>query len=349
MEGFVGSAHSDALTPMLYPIPPIWQGVAMSEKKAPQVHPVQGQRPAPVLDLAAIGRSVAKLRAVVPEDAFTAGILGSQRTGNGVVIAADGLVLTIGYLMTEATDVWLTAGDREVAAHPLAYDQVTGFGLVLPLEKLDVPALPLGVSADLEPGSEVHIVSAPDFAEPQRAHVLARREFAGAWEYLLEDAIFAAPAHPQWSGAALVDDRGELVGLGSLLVRECLDGAEINANMFVPIDLLKPILESLRRGRVDRPSRPWLGVYAVEVTGRVYVTGVADGSPAQSADIREGDVISQVAKHDINTLPEFYRRLWAVGSAGSAIPLTTIRGGTRLHLNVRSVDRGDLLKRPQAH
>ena len=303
------------------------------------------------LDLTSISRSVTKLRAIIPDDAFTAGILGSQRTGNGVVIDSAGLILTIGYLMTEATDVWLTSPEGpEVAAHPLAYDQVTGFGLVLPLQKLDVPAIPVGSSAELRAGSEVYIVSAREFSAPQTARVVARREFAGAWEYLLEEAIFAAPAHPHWSGAALLDGSGALVGLGSLLVREVIAGEEINANMFVPIDLLKPILPSLRStGRVDRQSRPWLGIYAVELAGKVYVTGVVDGGPAQIADIREGDVISEVAEHDVSTLPDFYRRLWSMGPAGTGIPLTAVRGATQLRLNVRSVDRGNLLKRPQAH
>ena len=303
------------------------------------------------LDLKKLTQSVIKLRADIPEDAFTAGILGSQRVGNGVIIDSAGLVLTIGYLMTEATDVWLTGADgREIAAHPLAYDQVTGFGLVLPLQKLDGPALTLGSSANLRAGSEVHIVSAKDFAPPQTAQVLARREFAGAWEYLLDEAIFTAPAHPHWSGAALIDSHGALVGLGSLLVREMIAGEEVNANMFVPIDLLKPILDSLKaHGRADRQPRPWLGVYAVELAGKVYVTGVVEGGPAQIADIREGDVISRVAQHEVETLPDFYRRVWAVGPAGSGVPLTTMRGATQIRLNVRSVDRGDLLKRPQAH
>jgi S1-C subfamily serine protease len=303
------------------------------------------------LDFNSISRSVTKLRAVIPEDAFTASILGSERIGNGIVIESTGLILTIGYLMTEATDVWLTGPDgREVAAHPLAYDQVTGFGLILPLQKLDLPPISWGSSSELRAGSEVHVLSAKDFAPPQNALVLARREFAGAWEYLLEEAIFTAPAHPHWSGAALVDRTGALVGLGSLLVRELIDGEESNANMFVPIDLLKPILESLKStGRVDRQPRPWLGVYAVELAGKVYVTGVVEGGPAQGADIREGDVISEVAQHEVGTLPDFYRRVWAVGPAGTGVPLTTMRGATQIHLNVRSVDRGELLKRPQAH
>jgi S1-C subfamily serine protease len=305
----------------------------------------------PGLDLERISRSVVKLRADVPDDAFTAAILGSQRTGNGIVIGADGLILTIGYLVTEATDVWLTTPDgRELAAHPLAYDQVTGFGLVVPLERADIAPIPLGTSAELKAGDQAYVVSSPEFAEPQPVQIFARREFAGAWEYLLEDAIFATPAHPHWSGAALIDERGYLCGVGSLLVRELTGGEEINANMFVPIDLLKPILQELTgRGRASRQPRPWLGVYATEVTGKVYVTGVAEGGPAHLADIREGDLISRVADHDVATLPDFYRRLWAVGPAGIGVPLTAIRGGTRLHLNVRSVDRVDLLKRPQAH
>src|ERR1700744_85652 len=233
------------------------------------------------LDLQDISRSVIKLRAEVPENAFTAGILGSQRTGNGVIIDGAGLVLTIGYLMTEATDVWLTdSNGREIAGHPLASDQITGFGLVLPLQSMNLPAIALGNSADLTSGSEAHVLSAAEFAAPQSARVIARREFAGAWEYLLDDAIFAAPPHPHWSGAALVDRDGALVGLGSLLVREMIAGEEINANMFVPIDLLKPILESLKlNGRADRQPRPWLGVYAVELAGKVYVTGVVEGGP----------------------------------------------------------------------
>jgi S1-C subfamily serine protease len=305
----------------------------------------------PGLDLEAMSRSVVTLRADVPDDAFTAPILGSQRTGNGVVINSDGLILTIGYLVTEATDVWLTTSDgRELAAHPLAYDQVTGFGLVMPLQKTGIAPIPMGSSAELKAGDEAVVVSSPEFSKPQQVRIFARREFAGAWEYLIDDAIFATPAHPHWSGSALVDGGGKLVGLGSLLVRELTAGEEINANMFVPIDLLKPILEELStRGHASRLPRPWLGVYAAEMTGKIYVTGVAEGSPAHLADIREGDLITRVADHEVATLPDFYRRLWAVGPAGTGVPLTAIRGGMRLHLNVRSVDRVDLLKRPQAH
>ena len=186
------------------------------------------------LSLESLGLSVTKLRSVVPEDAFTAGILGSQRTGNGVVISPDGLVLTIGYLMTEATDVWLTNADgREIAAHPWPTTRITGFGLVLPLQKLNLPCMTFGASSALVVGSKVHVLSAREFAAPQDARVLARREFAGAWEYLLDDAIFAART-PVVQGPRWWADAGHLVGLGSLQLREVIAGEEINANMFVP-------------------------------------------------------------------------------------------------------------------
>src|SRR6266702_836419 len=186
-------------------------------------------------------RSIVKLRAVVPEDAFTAGILGMERIGNGIVINSDGLILTIGYLITEAADVWLTMNEgRELAGHPLAYDQVTGFGLVLPLENPGFAPLPLGSAAELVEGAAAQVASYPEFSKPHPVQIVARREFAGAWEYLLEDGIFTAPAHPHWSGAALIDEQGLLVGLGSLLVRETVGGEETNANMFVPMICSSP-------------------------------------------------------------------------------------------------------------
>jgi S1-C subfamily serine protease len=290
-----------------------------------------------------------KLRAVIPDDAFTAGILGLERVGNGCIINADGLILTIGYLITEAVDVWLTLAEgREVAGHALAYDQVTGFGLVMPLQNPGIAPVRLGVSARVAVGDELRVVSSAEFAAPQTVHVSARREFTGAWEYLLEGALFTVPAHPHWSGAALMNAEDELVGLGSLLVRESVAGNDLNANMFVPIDVLKPILSDLTlRGRSKLESRPWLGVYAVEVAAKVYITGVAEGSPAEGAGIGEGDLIAQVDGHPVANLAQFYRRLWSLGPAGVAVPLTVIRGGTRLQINIRSVDRADLLKHPQ--
>lgn len=297
------------------------------------------------------GRSLVMLRAEIPDDAFTASVLGTQRSGNGIIIGDDGLILTIGYLIAEASDIWLTTHDgREVPGHALAYDQVTGFGLILPLGSIDAPPLPLGDGTTLAEGDELVIISHPKLGPPQTVNVMSLREFAGAWEYLLERAIFTMPAHPHWSGAALVDSRGELLGVGSLLVRELSEGRESDANLFVPTDLLKPILDDLRHtGRAARAPRPWLGLYATEVRGAVVVAGITDGGPAQRADIREGDLIREVENREVSSIAQFYRSVWELGPAGTQIRLTTTRGGKPSIVRVKSMDRTELLKRPVAH
>ncbi len=308
--------------------------------------------PTVTFDPEELGRSMVRVRAVVPEEALTASVLGLERVGSGIVIDERGLILTIGYLVTEASDAWLTLSDEdtEIAAHPLAYDQVTGFGLVMPLCRRARPARELGSGGAVAAGDSAHVVGFPGFSDPQAVRVLARREFAGSWEYLLEDAIFTVPAHPHWSGAALIGPDGRLAGLGSLLVREAVGGVETNANMFVPIDLLPPILEDLvRRGRAARPARPWLGLYVVEMDGTVCVTGVSERGPAQIAGIHEGDVITHVAQLPVSGLAHFYRSVWAIGPAGSAIRLTLVRRAARREVQLLSVDRNDLLMRPQAH
>src|SRR5688572_29022153 len=232
--------------------------------------------------------AVVQLRAEIPEDAFTAQILGTERVGNGVVIRDDGLVLTIGYLITEASTIWLTTNKGVVVpAFPIAYDQVTGFGLVQPLGKVGVRALPRGSAASCRIGENVVVAGHGGRAHALRATVFAKREFAGYWEYVLDEALFTAPAHPQWGGSALIGADGRLAGIGSLLVQEKIDAGTIQGNMIVPIDILEPILEDMTRtGRANRPPRPWLGMYATEAGERLVVAGLAPGAPAERAGIR---------------------------------------------------------------
>jgi S1-C subfamily serine protease len=297
--------------------------------------------------------SAVLLRAEVPEDAFTASILGTDRVGNGVVIRADGLVLTIGYLVTEATSLWLTSNAGQVVpAHPVAYDQVTGFGLVLPLGKLDAPALDRGSAAAAAVHDDVVVIGHGGRAHALQAELVAKHEFAGYWEYVLDEALFTAPPHPQWGGSALVDGDGQLLGIGSLLVQDpaSLGGGARQGNMFVPIDLLDPILDDmLKHGRPSGPPRAWLGMYTAEDKGRIVVAGLADGGPADRAGVRLGDVVVDVGGARVTGLAALWRGAWRLGPAGTEVPLGLVRDGAAKQVRVHSADRSDFLKKPRMH
>jgi S1-C subfamily serine protease len=302
-------------------------------------------------DLEQALNSVVQLRSEIPEDAFTASILGTERLGNGVVISKDGLVLTIGYLITEAESIWLTTNSGAVVAgYPLAYDQATGFGLVQPLGRLDAPALSLGSAASCQPGDDVLVIGHGGREHALRAKIVAKREFAGYWEYVLDEALFTAPAHPQWGGTALVGMEGKLLGIGSLLAQETLEGQQLQGNMAVPIDLLAPILDDmLRTGRSSRKPRPWLGMYTTEVNGQLVVAGLADGGPAESAGIKVRDVVIAVDGERPATLADLFRAVWGRGPVGTEITITLARGAERLQVRVRGADRNDFLKKPKLH
>jgi S1-C subfamily serine protease len=309
----------------------------------------QPKRDTVAYDLDEALRSVVSLRAVVPPDAYTAETLGTEREGQGAVIRADGLVLTIGYLITEAEEIWLTAEDgRVVQGHATAYDYTTGFGLVQAFGGWSAPALPIGDSRRVTSGQDVVLAGAGGRRRSVAAEVVARQEFAGYWEYLIEDAIFTVPAHPHWGGTALIGPRGDLVGIGSLqLPHRTGSGHVVPLNMSVPIDLLKPILDDLlTKGGVDGPARPWLGVYSAETEGEeLVIAGLAGDGPAKRAGLRPGDRILALAGRPVGSLAELYRAIWALGAAGVDVPLTLEREGDRFDVTVRSADRADFLKR----
>ena len=286
--------------------------------------------------------SVVALRALVPDDAFTAETLGTERAGHGVQIDDNGLVLTIGYLIVEAETVWIrTQEGRAVQAHPLAYDQVSGFGLVQALGQTGVPSCTIGRSSDVAVGDRIVTAGVGGRSGAVAAHVMARQEFAGYWEYLLEDAIFAAPAHPNWGGCAVFDDDGALVGIGSLqLETPQLSGAPAHLNMIVPIDLLAPIREDLvRHGRRQGPARPWLGLYAADIEDKVIVAGTSDDGPAEKAGLQGGDVLLAVGGQRFKGLAGLWRAIWALGSAGIEVPLLVFRDGKTFECRVQSTDR----------
>jgi S1-C subfamily serine protease len=294
--------------------------------------------------------AVVGIHCIIPDDAFTAQTLGTERAGNGVLIGA-GLVLTIGYLITEAETIWLHLGDgRVIPGTALGVDQESGFGLVQALGEIDIAPLRLGSSDAVKIGDRVVVGGVGGRTRSVAGKVAATQEFAGYWEYLLEDAIFTHPAHPNWGGAALIDAGGALIGIGSLQIEREHGGKSEHLNMVVPIDLLKPILDDLRKfGRVNRPARPWLGLYAAEVEDRVVVVGIAPKGPASRAELRTGDVILAVNGEDVSDSAEFYRALWSLGVAGVDVPLTLYRGGDTFDVELVSTDRNRLLKAPKLH
>ena len=302
-------------------------------------------------DLDAALDSVVALRAEIPEDAFTAGLLGTERAGHGVAIGNDGLLLTIGYLITEASALWLSTNrGAVVAAHTVAYDQATGLGLVQALGQLGVRGLERGSSANCALDDDVIVAGHGGRRHALKASVFAKREFAGYWEYLLEEAIFTAPAHPHWGGTALIGGDGKLLGIGSLLVEEKHDGETLQGNMIVPIDLLEPILdELLKYGRANRPARPWLGLYTTEVEGHLAIAGLAPAAPAEKAGLRVGDLVLEVAGGPVSGLADLFRRIWRLGAAGVEVPLTLARRGETLRVRIKSADRNDFLRKPRLH
>ena len=298
-------------------------------------------------DVDQVLRSVVALQARVPADAFTAEVLGTERVGNAVVIGPD-RVLTIGYLVTEAEDVTLTTRDgRDVPAHVLGVDADTGFGVLHALEPLELPALPLGDSRALKRGAPVIVAGAGGTTHALAAAVTAREPFSGYWEYALDAALFTAPAHPHWSGAALIGEAGELLGVGSLHVEGRGEGKGADGkqqNMFVPIELLPPILDDVASGRAAHPPRPWLGVFCQEVENHVVVVGTSPGAPARKAELARGDIIHAVAGDVVEDLSDFYRKVWALGPPGVDVPLVLQREGDVFGVTVASADRRKLLK-----
>jgi S1-C subfamily serine protease len=301
-------------------------------------------------DLDRVLSSVVGLHAIIPPDASSAETLGTERAGNAVVID-DGLVLTIGYLVTEAQTVWLHLNDgRLVEGHVLGIDFVTGFGLVQALGPLDLPPLPLGSSAETKVGDQVVLGGAGGRTRSVASQIIAKQEFAGYWEYLLDEAIFTHPAHPNWGGTGLISARGELIGIGSLQLERERGSRSEHVNMVVPIDLLKPVLDDLRRfGRVNKPARPWLGMYSTEIDGKVVVIGVSSNGPAERAELKAGDVILAVNGEKIAGHDDFYRKLWALGAAGVDVPLTVHHEGVTFDVTLASIDRAKLLKGPRLH
>lgn len=291
--------------------------------------------------------AVVKLSIKAIDNARTADTLGAEREGTGIVIGDDGLILTIGYLIIEASSILaVTADGRVYPATPVGFDHATGFGLVRADRRIAARPLPLGESARLHDGQPLGVITFASGGGESAAHLVSTRRFTGYWEYMIDGALFTAPPRFGHSGAALVTLDGELVGVGSLWVADALDvDVAFPGNMFAPIDLLKPIMaELLEMGRRRSASRPWLGVYTEQVRGHVVVTRVLSDSPAEVAGLKRGDILLGVAGEVIVNQAEFYERLWRAGAAGIEVQLHLMRSNAVRSIKVPSIDRIDYFR-----
>ena len=288
--------------------------------------------------------SVVLLRATAPKDSRTASTLGASRQGSGIVIDNSGLVLTIGYLILEADGIEIVAADgKALPATLVGYDHATGFGLVRTTVPLNVRPIEFGESETL-PEREPVLIAGFDGVAP--AYVVSKRQFAGFWEYLLDSAIFTAPATVNWSGAALIGRDGKLYGVGSLVVTDAVKPQTYSpGNMFVPIDLLKPILGDLiAAGKVSGPVRPWIGVNTQEMQGHLVVTRVTRDGPAEKSGLKVGDIIVRIGGEQVSGQVDFYRKLWGKGPAGTQIPVSVLQGAEMRDLVIKSMDREQHLR-----
>lgn len=273
-----------------------------------------------------------------------------KREGSGVVIDSKGHILTIGYLIIEPETIEVTPYEgKPVRATFVGFDHTSGFGLLRTEKPLDVKPIKLGQSSKVKEGEPVVIAGFGGEDAVQPVRVISRKEFTGYWEYILEEAIYTAPAFTHYGGAALIDRNGELVGIGSLLSQVVVPGfGMIPCNISVPIDLLPPILNDLiSKGRPQKAPRPWLGINAEEAHGRVFITRLIPGGPAEKGGLKTGDLILTVEGKEVNGLNDFYRKVWALGDAGVEIPLSILRGIQIQEINIRSSSRYQFLIKPE--
>ena len=290
--------------------------------------------------------AVVAVSAKIQPNARSAETLGMQRSGTGALVR-DGYVLTIGYLVIEAEAIQVTGADgRTLPATLAAYDHASGLALLKVVGALGARPLPLGDSGALAEREPAMAVSAPARDSPTLVYVVSRRAFAGSWEYLLDSAIFTYPPVMEWSGAPLIGAKGELLGIGSLIVPDAgAPGTQSPGNMFVPVDLLKPILDDLiASGKRRGPARPWLALNTDEVRGRLFVGRVSPEGPAARAGLKSGDIVVAVGGEEVTTLADFYRRVWGSGAAGAAVRIKVLQGASLRDVTVRSIDRMDYFR-----
>ena len=299
--------------------------------------------------LSALRESVVAVRSRAVEDARSNTTLGRERLGSGVVIDEQGHILTIGYLVIEAEEVDIrVSSGATYPARVVGYDHATGFAVLRPLLPIALKPLVIGSSEKLAQQELMVVLPFEGLGPGSATQLVSRRPFAGSWEYLLDSAIYTFPPNAAWAGAALLNQRGELVGLGSLYIRDAIaEGMFSPGNIFVPIDLLEPIQRDLvTKGVRSSGLNPWMGITPDDSNGYVAILRVSKDGPADQAGLRAGDFITAVAGKEVRTLRDLYRTAWGLGSAGTRIPIEVERDGRKFPLVIKSIDRTTFFKKP---
>jgi S1-C subfamily serine protease len=286
--------------------------------------------------------SIVSINTYAPDNSFSAELLGTERSGHGVVISDDGLIVTVGYILTEADSIWIKTKKKEaVQGYIVGNDFESGLGLIKAVEPLHVPKMACGDLKDLHVNDSVMVAGYGGLGYTIEASIVEIKEFAGRWEYILDEAIYTSPVHPNWAGAALIGKEGKLYGIGCLLIQEAEQSEKVDGyNMFIPVNTITPFIEEILEhgGRKKRP-RPWLGMLVHDEEGQLIITGIFTGCPADQAGLKLGDIIISVRDIPVTSLANLFREIWKLGNSGVDVPLSIIRDGQKLEVHVISSDR----------
>jgi serine protease Do len=300
-------------------------------------------------DVRKIYQSVVKIDSIVPSDARTANSLGTIRGGNGIVID-DKHILTIGYIVVEAETITITLPNGGVVPAELAgYDHTTGFGILKTILPSKLTPIQIGNSDKLNKEDLLYVLPYLTEGAPSAVKMVSRRSFTGWWEYFLDKPIYTHPMNTSFAGSALINEFGELLGIGSLYVSDAAaEGILSPGNLFVPINDLKPILNDLiANGKRTADVKPYMGLTSNDDTGKVMVTRVNDDGPAAKAGFKENDIILKVNKINIQDTEKFYKTVWSQGGPGTLLDFEIERNNQIISLKLTTMDRNDFFVKPK--
>jgi len=294
--------------------------------------------------------SIVGISSVAVDNARSLATLGKERSGSGIVIDKEGHILTIGYLVIEADTIEITLANGDTyPGKVVGYDHATGFAILKSIVPKKLFPVDLGESEKIKENDVLYILPHLDEGPGSPTKLVSRRPFAGSWEYFLEKPIYTYPFNPHWQGTPLLNEKGQLLGIGSLFIRDSIaEGINSPGNLFVPIELLKPILKDLiNEGKRKTKLNPWMGLTPDDSSGKISITRVSKDGPAEAAGIKAGDVLLSVNNKEVKTMQDFYKTAWSLGGPGTKIPINIQREDKNINLIINSIDRMDFFIKPK--